>query len=103
MLSWAKSMGSCVVQDVVHLADALVPGAGEQEGVFRARVGESLLTAMVVCMFSDTNGTSTVDLDVLRVVMGMESLFQRCPSMVVLAGKNLDEHDGVHRTHDRCL
>ena len=87
VLSWAKSMGSCVVQDVVHLADALVPGAGEQEGVFRARVGETLLTAMVVCMFSDTNGTSRVDLDVLRVVMGMESLFQRCPSMVVLAGK----------------
>ena len=84
---WTKSMGSCVVQDVVDVVDALLPPDGARRGLSGACVGETLLTAMIVCLFSDSNRTSMVNCEVLRVVMGIESLFQRCPSTVVLAGK----------------
>lgn len=85
--SWTVSVESCVVQDVVDVVDALVPREGERKGISGACVGETLLTAMIVCMFSDSSRPSAMNFEVLRVVMGIESLFQRCPSTVVLAGK----------------
>ena len=93
---WVKEIDSRVVQDVVDVVNVLLPQELDG-GTSQVCVGETLLTAVMVCIFSGTRGMSIdtqsrdkkarMDLAILRIMEGVRLLFKRCRSVVPLAGK----------------